>query len=188
MLKAKISPPIEGTSSLAAVARRRGGGGRRGAWCARIDVAAWAGARARRPQRIIGGLAATVSSGGLAAPRVSARRSSRFGCSACNRSAREVLFGRSRPRSSPSPDLSSRDRVVASRGFCSLAPAAALPISLALAPSRVPRNRRKLLREKRAVRPRPTNSGAERHRKAAPESGQKTIRKRPRRISPAPNR
>ncbi len=49
----------------------------------------------------------------------------------------------------PSPDFSSRDRVIASRGFCSLAPAAALPdgVSLALAPSRVPRNRRKLMRE-----------------------------------------
>ena len=49
-----------------------------------------------------------------------------------------------------SPGFSSRDRVIASRGFCVFGPRCLsfrTATSLALAPSRVPRNRRKLMRE-----------------------------------------
>ena len=128
---AKIKPPIEGTSSLAGVARRRCGGGPAG----RLVRTNWrggvgSGARTRRLGELQGRLRGDRLFGCLVAclggsSRFGSTIPSRLRCSALSRSAREVRFGSSGPRSNPSPDFSSRDRVNASSGFCSLAPAAA---------------------------------------------------------------
>ena len=126
---AKINPPIEGTSSLAGVARRRCGGGPAGRRvltnCFGGGDALWLGASANSS----GGFGASfgASSGALGgSSRLGSAIPSRLRCSALSRSAKEVRLGKLLS-SELSADFSSRARVIASRGFFGLswAPAAA---------------------------------------------------------------
>ena len=198
---AKIRPPIEGTSSLAGVARRRCGGGPAGRRvrtnCLGGVVAApcWLGASANSSGGL--GVSLGASSAGLGglggSSRFASARSARPGdpsrlrCSALSRSAKDVRLGSVRS-SGPSLDFSSRSRVIASRGFSalSLAPAAApsdFACSCAITRSSQPTKTHERIC---ALHPIPTSSGAERHSGTALISGYKSTRKGPRRISPSP--
>ncbi len=154
------------------------------------------GARARRlgefqrrfrrfARRLLGGLAAS------AAPRVLRLddRPSRFRCSALSRSARDVRFGSSRPRSSAFAGLFLSEpghRIERVFRF-PWPPLPRFQTSLALAPSRVPRNRRKLMREFARLATRYPPAAARSVIAKRPRFPDiKTTRKGPRRISPSP--
>ena len=111
---ANINPPIEGTSSLAGVARRRWGGGPAGRvrvnWCGGVLRAASDGVSVNSTGRLgfvhlVGSLGSLLSG----SSRLGSTISSRLRCSALSRSAREVRLGSSGLRSrSASPDFPSR--------------------------------------------------------------------------------
>ena len=117
--------------------------------CARIDVAAWARRSGPAPRRIPPGVSPRPSPrAAWAAPRVSARRRpSRFRCSALSRSAREVRFGSRGPAQALRRACHLGTGSSHRGAFVPWPPLPRFQTSLALAPSRVPRNRRKLMRE-----------------------------------------
>ena len=142
--RAKIKPPIEGTSSLAGAARRRCGGGPAGR---RVRTNCFGGEGGAlwlwvwRPRRIRAGSWRFLGRRWRLFRRLGWFLASRLGvpsrlrCSALSRSASEVRLGTTRPRAGLRSTFPLA-RVIASRGFCalSLAPAARGSTSLALAP------------------------------------------------------